>query len=116
MAKTTMFKLTVDNSKAFIRLMDEKKEEILTEAGRFVTGEAKLRAPVDTGDLRKSIKEVMYDDMTIQIGTSVEYSEYVEFGTSRQSPQPYLLPAYEENLENIKRIMRKRVAELGRGL
>ena len=111
-----MFKLTVDNSKAFIRLMDEKKEEILMEVGGFVSGEAKLNVPVDTGRLGESLTEMMVGDDTVQIGTDVEYSEYVEFGTSRQKAQPYLLPAYEENKEQIKKMMRKRASELGEGL
>lgn len=107
------FKMTVDNSEQFKRLLDSKKEEILREAGQFVSGEAKLRAPVDTGELRDSLKEQMNGDSQVDIGTVVEYSDYVELGTSRQQAQPYLRPAFEENIEVIKSMMRKRVAELG---
>ena len=31
-----------------------------------------------------------------RIGTNIEYGPYVELGTSRQSAQPYLRPAYDE--------------------
>lgn len=35
-------------------------------------------------------------DAVYLVGTNVEYSIYVEFGTSRQRPQPYLRPAVRE--------------------
>ena len=33
------------------------------------------------------------DDYSVYIGTNVEYAAYVELGTSRSAPKPYLLPA-----------------------
>lgn len=60
---------------------------------------AKRLCPVDTGRLRSSIGwKVDVDGMGLfaQIGTNVDYAPHVEFGTSRQAPQPYLRPALEE--------------------
>lgn len=114
MGRSSMkFTMSVDNTEQFKKLLDGKKKEILEEAGRFVSGEAKLRAPVDTGKLRDSLTEQMNGQDQVDIGTVVEYSDYVELGTSRQDAQPYLLPAFEENIEAIKSIMRTRISELG---
>ena len=38
------------------------------------------------------------------VGTSVEYSVYVEFGTSRMAAQPYLRPAVEHAKRNMNSI------------
>lgn len=38
------------------------------------------------------------------VGTNVEYSVYVEFGTSRQAAQPYLRPAVESAQRKSERI------------
>ena len=108
------FKLELDNTEQFYKLLDEAKEDILKDVGNFVTSEAKLIVPVDTGNLRSSLDNKMKGNDTVQIGTDVEYSTDVEFGTSRQMAQPYLLPAYEMNKEEIKNMMRKHVARLGK--
>lgn len=108
------FKMEIDNTEQFHKLLDEAKEDILKDAGNFVTGEAKKIVPVDTGNLRSSLDNKMKGNDTVQIGTDVEYSTDVEFGTSKQRAQPYLLPAYEMNKEEIKNMMRKHVARLGK--
>lgn len=109
------FRLEIDNVDRFYRLLDKTKEEMLEDAGKFVEGKARILVPVDTGNLKGSLDNRMKNAYTVQIGTDVEYSTDVEFGTSKQSAQPYLLPAYEMNKEKIKERMRKRVAQLGRG-
>lgn len=108
------FRLEIDNVDRFYRLLDETKEEILKDVGKFVEGKARILVPVDTGNLKGSLDNQMVGDNTVQIGTDVEYSTDVEFGTSRQMAQPYLLPAYEMNKEEIKNMMRKHVARLGK--
>lgn len=108
------FKLELDNTDKFYKLLDEAKADILKDVGNFVTSEAKIMVPVDTGKLRGSLNNKMRGSDTVQIGTDVEYSTDVEFGTSRQMAQPYLLPAYEMNKEEIKNMMRKHVARLGK--
>lgn len=74
--------------------------------GEFVEGEAKLRCPVDTGNLRDSIKyRVDESEAAVIIGTNVEYAPYVEFGTAKMQAQPYLRPAVIENKEQIMKIL-----------
>ena len=108
------FRLELDNTDKFYKLLDEAKADILKDAGNFVTSEAKIMVPFDTGKLRSSLNNKMKGNDTVQIGTDVEYSTDVEFGTSKQRAQPYLLPAYEMNKEEIKNMMRKHVARLGK--
>ncbi len=61
---------------------------------------AKGLAPVDTGALRGSITTSFEGDgrsrsMTAEIGPEVNYGRFVEAGTSRQAPQPYMGPALD---------------------
>ena len=42
------------------------------------------------------------------VGTNVEYASYIELGTSKMAAQPYLRPALEANMKEIRRIFRAR--------
>lgn len=75
----------------------------LESVGLLISGDAQLRTPVDTGMLKGSINHRVSKDSVI-IGTNVEYSEYVEYGTSRTPAQPYLRPALYENEDKAKKI------------
>lgn len=79
---------------------------------------AKLLCPVDTGELRNSIKEsgeIIGDDINCQVYTNCDHAPYPEFGTGErgresnidrpegisykadwkgQTAQPYMTPAY----------------------
>lgn len=70
---------------------------------------AKQLCPVDTGRLRASIQisDFNPDVPSAVVGTNVEYAEYVEYGTSRQSAQPYMRPAAEEGKQILKAEMQK---------
>lgn len=102
-----------DNSDAIIRQLKNKTENALKEAGRFVEGEAKLRTPVDTGLLRGSIDSKVIGDKEVQVGTNVEYAVYVEKGTSKMRAQPFLTPAFENNISEIKRIFESYLRQVG---
>ena len=102
-------------------------DKALNRAGLIVENDAKERCPVGkTGQLRNSIEHRVqganYKTECV-VGTNLEYAPYVEFGTGiyavngdgrqtpwvyrtadgefyftvGQKPQPYLLPALEEN-------------------
>lgn len=79
---------------------------VATLAGATVVNDdAKARAPVRTGNLRRSIHpelgEYSSERVTVWVGTDVEYAPYVEMGTSKQAAQPYLRPALNENRQDI---------------
>jgi HK97 gp10 family phage protein len=82
---------------------NQATQEALHAGAVLVHGEATLRSPVDTGNLRSSLNYSV-GDTDAEIGTSVEYAPYVELGTSRQSAQPYLRPALDENYGKLKKL------------
>lgn len=117
---------------------NDKLTQSLKKACALVEREAKIKAPKDTGELRRSITSEVRQDGTDLIGvvfTPLEYAPYIEYGTglfaeeggrqdvpwhykddegnwhttSGQRPQPYLRPALNENREEIKRILKEGV-------
>lgn len=72
----------------------------LRAGGLVIETPAKAKAPVLTGNLRRSIHTEVStggEKVEARVGTNVEYGPHVEFGTSSQRAQPYLRPAYDEN-------------------
>lgn len=79
-----------DKAKGIVR-----KNTLAVERG------AKLRAPVDTGNLRSSINSSFSGDaigspFVGEVGPEAFYGVFVELGTARMGPQPYLGPAFDE--------------------
>lgn len=56
---------------------DDELEEIAEDVAR----DAQRRVPVDTGRLSESIGADKITDNRYEIGTNVDYAQYVEFGT-----------------------------------
>lgn len=73
--------------------------------GYMVEGFAKIKCPVDTGNLRSSIHteltEQRDDYAAAEVSPSANYGGYVELGTSRSRKQPYLRPAADENENRV---------------
>ena len=63
---------------------------------------------VDTGTLRRSITyRVDEKEKTGYVGSTIKnppYGAYLEYGTSRMKPRPWLRPALELNIPKIKQI------------
>lgn len=81
-------------------------ERAIVKSALIVERDAKLNCPVDTGRLRQSISHRLVEENDIiaaETGTNVEYAKSIEFGTSRQSAQPFLFPAYNNNKQRIIR-------------
>lgn len=103
--------------------LDPLTERILKSVAKEVKEEARELVPVDTGALRKSIRVISTAKEAGKItrvgvwaggyetnpktGNLVNYAIYVEFGTSRQSPQPYLIPAASKKAVPIMRALLK---------
>lgn len=69
-----------------------KATQVVAKAAHDVEATAKTLAPVDTGALRNSISTSLRG-ASAEVGPTVNYAPYVEFGTSRMAPQPYMGPA-----------------------
>ena len=87
-------------------------QKSLERVGAIVERQAKMNVSqstghpqVQTGRLRSSITHVTSPGQ-VEIGTNVDYGEYLEFGTSRMPPYPWLFPAVEmkrnEIIETLK--------------
>lgn len=112
----------------------ERLSEALGGACALVEREAKKKAPKDTGELRRSITsevEAVGGELCGVVYTPLEYAPYVEYGTglfaanggrqdvpwnyqddkgkwhstSGQKPQPFLIPALDENREKILKLL-----------
>jgi HK97 gp10 family phage protein len=85
------------------------------EMARLIAEEASRIVPIDTGALCDSIQYYKVDDFTAEIvaGTpgewnknmtgpvsDVGYAAFVEFGTRKMDPQPYMRPAVDTTVKN----------------
>ena len=94
---------------------EQGKRKALLSAAIFVEGEATVRTPVDTGNLRSSLTHSVDND-TARVGTNVEYAPYLEYGTDRMPAQAYLRPALDQNINRINKLMRDIIGREIRGI
>ena len=114
-------------------------EAALHKACMLVEREARTNAPKETGELRRSITSKV-EGLTGTVFSPLEYAPYVEYGTglfsshpmggrknvpwlyrdertgeyfytSGQHPQPYMIPALNDNREEIIRIIREGITK-----
>lgn len=76
---------------------------ILRRTAHAIEADAKALAPVDTGALEASISTTLTGDgrngtMSAEIGPTVEYGVFQEYGTSTQAGTPFMGPAYDRNI------------------
>lgn len=116
-----------DNSPEFLKALEQATARALEIIGGKAESYAKGLVPVDTGALRNSITHQVDGD-TVQIGSAIQYSSYVELGTGREySPppewmennaprgagiisrsvraRPYLRPAVENHLDEYRQVI-----------
>jgi HK97 gp10 family phage protein len=72
----------------------EPARKFLQRCGDAIEGQAKPITPVRTGRLRNSITTRVGTEtpvpQTVVVGTNVRYAPFVELGTRRMRPRPYL--------------------------
>lgn len=76
--------------------------QVIRKTAKDIERDAKIMAPVDTGNLRNSISTETAGDgrhgtMTATVGPTAHYGIYLELGTSRMGAQPYLFPAADRH-------------------
>lgn len=88
--------------------LDEAVENALNDIGMVCERYAQDKTPVDTGRLRNSIDyEVKSSENAVYVKTDVNYAGFVELGTSRQKPQPYLRPAVSNHIDEYRAIVKR---------
>ncbi len=72
-----------------------------------ILSDARARVPVDTGMLKNS-GHLRFEDhgMTGIIAFSADYAYFVEMGTSRMGPRPYLKPAFDLNAPKFTKALK----------
>lgn len=80
--------------------VEDVVSEEIQEAGKEILNMAKGLVPVDTGELKSSLKKEG-TGMEAIVGTDCEYAQYVHFGTSRQSPKPFLYIPFDNISDDI---------------
>ena len=92
-----LLKLSADLGKASYEVT-RKAQLVVAKTAHDIEADAKSLAPVDTGMLRNSIGSTI-SGLSAEIGPTVHYAPYLEYGTRRMPPQPYMGPAAERRAE-----------------
>jgi len=92
--------------------LTDNLQSALEKIGLVVERQAKINVSqssghpkVQTGRLRSSITHEVGQG-EVAIGTNVYYGKYLEFGTSKMPPYPWLFPAVESNRQNIINLLK----------
>ena len=106
----------IDHSDEVLKAKDIAIERALTIIGDKCAEYAAMLAPVDTGNLKRSLdKEVRMNEEAVYVGTNVEYATYQEFGTSRMNAanggKGYLRPAVNSHLSEYKNIAQQELSK-----
>lgn len=75
------------------RGMEENADRIVRKALFDIEANAKVRVPVDTGNLRSTIRTRILGTARGRVEVGADYGVYVERGTRRNRPQPFFDPA-----------------------
>lgn len=87
---------------------EEALERAMEMIGMQMEGYAKeeltASGAVDTGRLRASVSHSS-SDKEVVVGTNVEYGPYIEFGTSKMAPRPYLRPTVQGHHDEYRNMV-----------
>ncbi|MDH5440566.1 MAG: HK97 gp10 family phage protein [Candidatus Bathyarchaeota archaeon] len=96
----------------------------LNQVADRIVEDAKATVRVDTGSLQRSIRKQHHVSqghihsigvsaggymVNPKTGRIVDYARYLEYGTSRMPPQPYMTPALEQNRPFLVLVLRDRL-------
>lgn len=82
----------------------EAEGNAIDEVNKLVYDTPESPNYIRTGRLKNSITHAV-DDNAVYIGTNLEYAPYVELGTSKMKPRPFLKNAAVEYKDDYKRIV-----------
>jgi HK97 gp10 family phage protein len=75
-------------------VVERRAHQVIVKGAADIETAGKVGCPVDTGNLRSSITQTV-DDLAAEVGPEASYGGYVEIGTSRAAPQPFMGPAFD---------------------
>tara|TARA_Y100000114_G_scaffold61189_1_gene56166 strand:- start:2719 stop:3129 length:411 start_codon:yes stop_codon:yes gene_type:complete len=127
--KASLKQLNPNSYKMYERTLEKKIKETLSIAGNLVRntaielinsgpksgrryGKHQASAPgqapaTDTGVLRNNI--VVNSDvqgLVVNVESRAKYSIFLEFGTTKMKPRPFMFPALESNKPKIRRMLK----------
>ena len=77
--------------------LTRRASQVVRKAALDTMADAKMLAPVDTGNLRNSITtDARPGDLMAVVEATADYAAAVEFGIE-QRPQPFMRPSQERN-------------------
>tara|TARA_Y100001972_G_C7564371_1_gene283396 strand:+ start:43 stop:486 length:444 start_codon:yes stop_codon:yes gene_type:complete len=134
---------TLKNLKLLQNGLDKELTNVLRGGGQLIRGEAirsiqsgpksgrtyekynprrthKASAPgqapaSDTGNLVSQIMSVA-DGKNTLVESRAEYSKFLEFGTSKMLPRPFLFPASEKSTKKIVQVLIQKLNKVAQGL
>ena len=78
-----------------------RASQVVRKAALDTMADAKMLAPVDTGNLRNSITtDTRTGDLRAVVEATADYAAAVEFGIE-QRPQPFMRPAQDRNTPGV---------------
>lgn len=80
--------------------------KITRDSGERIQKKAKATAPVETGELRNSIKvskSRSRQNISVTVTAESDHAVFQEFGTTRNPPRPFMRPALEAEIEPFVR-------------
>lgn len=105
--KSTLVEVQENNVEQIQAAMDKAIAKALVMIGQQAEDNAKAICPTRTGRLKNSITNAIDTEANaVYIGTNVEYGPYVELGTSRRHPHPYLKPAAADHADEYRAILK----------
>lgn len=81
----------------------QRAQLVVRKTAKDIERDAKLKAPYRTGNLKNSISTGdlrtvgQSGDLSAEIGPTANYGLYLEMGTSRMAPQPFMGPAADRH-------------------
>ena len=96
-----LLKLSADLGKASAEVT-RRAQVVVRKTAADIEASGKRNAPVDTGHLRGSISTTTsIGGLSAEIGPTASYGAYVEFGTRRMRPQPFMGPAADQHFSEF---------------
>lgn len=102
-------KAVLEKFKQIANDVPKATEDMIANVGAVALTEARNNVPVDTGALKGSLTlevDKSGDKSSAVVGTNLEYAPYVEEGSSRGVPQPFMKPAKKVAESKMSEIMK----------